>query len=418
MPTIRQLPAASAIQTTDLLPVSQGGTTRALTIGGLLSSTQAAISLASGKLLGRVSQTAGGPEPIGLGAGLAVVSGSIAATGADHLALPAAAGLLPADEVIVNTGGTAKRMASTMLRALFSAGSGVAIDADGVISATGASVGGPATTSTLGSVEVGPGLTVSSSGTITPDPSVVAFRSALSTVALSGAYSDLSGRPTLGQAAGLNVGTTSGSVAAGDDPRITGALPATTAASTYLTSDDAARTYQTAQEVGALISSGVAANVSGVIGVSNGGTGAGTAAAARASLGLGTAAVANFGVTAGSVADGGALTAAVAAAITIGGSPILAPTGVVVMAAAGTDAGDVPIASAPVNVLNTVPAGTGVRLTAQQTTIVINRGANPLSVFPPLNGTIEGGATDVAAQIAPGGAATFVTADTINYFAI
>jgi len=40
-------------------------------------------------------------------------------------------------------------------------------------------------------------------------------------------------KPTLGGAAALNVGTTAGTVAAGDDTRITGALSATTAASTY-----------------------------------------------------------------------------------------------------------------------------------------------------------------------------------------
>lgn len=41
----------------------------------------------------------------------------------------------------------------------------------------------------------------------------------LATVATSGAYSDLSGRPSLGGAASLNVGTTAGTVAAGDDAR-------------------------------------------------------------------------------------------------------------------------------------------------------------------------------------------------------
>jgi hypothetical protein len=52
-------------------------------------------------------------------------------------------------------------------------------------------------------------------------------------VATSGAYGDLSGRPTLGGAASLSVGTTAGTVAAGDDSRITGALSAATATTTY-----------------------------------------------------------------------------------------------------------------------------------------------------------------------------------------
>lgn len=46
----------------------------------------------------------------------------------------------------------------------------------------------------------------------------------LATVATSGAYGDLSGKPTLGDAAAKNTGTTAGTVAAGDDSRITGAL--------------------------------------------------------------------------------------------------------------------------------------------------------------------------------------------------
>src|SRR5690606_9867357 len=40
----------------------------------------------------------------------------------------------------------------------------------------------------------------------------------------SGDYDDLSGKPSLGDASSLDVGTTAGTVAAGDDSRITGAL--------------------------------------------------------------------------------------------------------------------------------------------------------------------------------------------------
>ena len=43
------------------------------------------------------------------------------------------------------------------------------------------------------------------------------------TSSFSGAYSDLSSKPTLGDAAAKNTGTTAGTVAAGDDSRITGA---------------------------------------------------------------------------------------------------------------------------------------------------------------------------------------------------
>lgn len=46
----------------------------------------------------------------------------------------------------------------------------------------------------------------------------------LAAVASSGSYNDLTNRPTLGSAAALNVGTSAGTVAAGDDSRITGAI--------------------------------------------------------------------------------------------------------------------------------------------------------------------------------------------------
>ena len=55
---------------------------------------------------------------------------------------------------------------------------------------------------------------------------------AIATVATSGAYADLTGRPSLGTAAAANVGTTAGTVAAGDDSRITGAAQNAAAAIT------------------------------------------------------------------------------------------------------------------------------------------------------------------------------------------
>jgi hypothetical protein len=165
MPTIKQLPVATSVAASDLLPVSQGGTTRGLTVGGLLSSTQGALSLVPGKLLGRVSATAGGPEQVGVGSGLIVDVGVIAATGDDHTRLPISGGLLAGDEVVVNSGGAAKRMPASLLRGLFAAGNGVLIDGSGVISAPGG-VAMPATASVLGGVKVGPGVAVAADGTI------------------------------------------------------------------------------------------------------------------------------------------------------------------------------------------------------------------------------------------------------------
>ena len=188
MPTIKQLPVASSVSDTDVIPVSQGGTTKGLLVGGLLSSVQPAISLTTMKLLGRVSPAAGGPEPVSLGAGLAISGGMVAATGSDHLQLPAAAALGSGDEVVVNSGGAAKRLAAVALRGLFSAGSGIAIDGTGVISSPGLTV--PATAGAIGAVKPGGTLVVAADGTLE-----------------------------------ARVGVGSGTVAAGDDARILGAAP-------------------------------------------------------------------------------------------------------------------------------------------------------------------------------------------------
>jgi hypothetical protein len=85
----------------------------------------------------------------------------------------------------------------------------------------------------------------------------------LATVATSGAYADLTGRPALGTAAAANIGTTIGTVAPGDDSRIVGAVQKSN-------------------------------NLSDLTNVST----------ARTNLGLGNAATQNVGTTAGTVAAG------------------------------------------------------------------------------------------------------------------
>ena len=169
------MPTATSVSATDLLPVSQGGVTRALSVGGLLSSTQTAISLVTGKLLGRASAGAGGPEAISVGVGLALVSATatVQATGGDHLIFPASSGLMAGDAVVVNSGGVPMQLAATSLRSLFAAGNGVTIDGSGTISATGTVIV-PATTTTLGGVKVGSGLTVAGDGTVATDTAALA----------------------------------------------------------------------------------------------------------------------------------------------------------------------------------------------------------------------------------------------------
>ena len=135
MPTIKQLPPVTQVNPTDELPISQGNFTGSVTVATLLAGTQPALTLAAGKLLGRTSTGPGGPEALSAGLGVQVANGVVQATGADHAAFPTAAALSAGDEVVLNSGGSPRRLPATALRGLFSAGPGVTIGADGLVSA-------------------------------------------------------------------------------------------------------------------------------------------------------------------------------------------------------------------------------------------------------------------------------------------
>ncbi len=80
MTTIPQLPLASASGSADLLPVSQGGVTRAASVAQLTAGLQPTLALSSGQLLGRISAGAGAVETITVGANLSLASGTLSAT--------------------------------------------------------------------------------------------------------------------------------------------------------------------------------------------------------------------------------------------------------------------------------------------------------------------------------------------------
>lgn len=71
MPTLSELPLASAAADTDLLPASQGGSLRAVSRAQLLAGMQRELVLSKGQLLGRSLGT-GAVEPLTLGPGLAL----------------------------------------------------------------------------------------------------------------------------------------------------------------------------------------------------------------------------------------------------------------------------------------------------------------------------------------------------------
>ena len=163
MPTIQQLPAAVQPSADDELPVSQGGVTRAVSVGELLAATQAVITTASNTLLGRVSLGPGGPEPVPMGTGVAINSGALNANGADHAGFVQRTTLTLSDELVLNSSGTPSRMLLPVLRGLFAAGTNVSIDGSGTISAAT----DPAVVATLGTVGAQAAAAQSASGSAT-----------------------------------------------------------------------------------------------------------------------------------------------------------------------------------------------------------------------------------------------------------
>src|SRR5690348_11612575 len=121
MPTISQLPAATAVTSADKLPVSQDGTTHAVSVGTLLAGTQPAIITETGMLLGRISLGAGSPEAVSIGAGLTLKSGTLMSSSLDVASLPQQATLSINDNAVVDSGGAMTLLPVSALRGLFSA---------------------------------------------------------------------------------------------------------------------------------------------------------------------------------------------------------------------------------------------------------------------------------------------------------
>ena len=136
MTELTTAPSGAPAQAADKLAVLRNGAVVTLTMAQLADAMfAAALSLSAGALAGRPSNSAGPPQEITLGAGLAMGGNALLANGRDHLGLT----LLPSydayAELIVNSAGRPARMPLAWLRASlpFVAGDGVTIDSNGVI---------------------------------------------------------------------------------------------------------------------------------------------------------------------------------------------------------------------------------------------------------------------------------------------
>lgn len=94
MPTIDQLPAASASADSDELIVSQSGIARKLTRAQLLAGLQASFAVGTGELLGNTSGS-GVAEGIAIGGNLVLAGGTLSATASPFLVYELPAGTAP-----------------------------------------------------------------------------------------------------------------------------------------------------------------------------------------------------------------------------------------------------------------------------------------------------------------------------------
>jgi hypothetical protein len=143
MTTIAQLPAATSVGPSDLLPLSQAGVLYSVSVSELTANLQPLLDVPTGDLLGRNSIGAGAPETVSLGAGLLLAAGTLGADGGDHAGFPVQATMSLSDNLVIDNG-TPGLLPVTALRGLFSAGSGVSIDDNGVVAVTVSSIAGPA----------------------------------------------------------------------------------------------------------------------------------------------------------------------------------------------------------------------------------------------------------------------------------
>jgi hypothetical protein len=112
MPTIDQLPSATASAATDTFMCSQGGVARQASLAQMLASCQPSIALTPGQLLGCAGATPGLPQPVTLGAGLSLTNGTLtgampfAIAGLPPATIPTAASIVPVAQGGANVAAT------------------------------------------------------------------------------------------------------------------------------------------------------------------------------------------------------------------------------------------------------------------------------------------------------------------------
>lgn len=113
MPTIDQLPPATAAADTDMFMGSQGGIVRKISRAQITSGYQSSLTLASGSVLGRSSSGVGSPEVLTVGANLTVSAGILSANAAPYEVSALTGGMVPASYDLVPLGQNGQNVSVT-----------------------------------------------------------------------------------------------------------------------------------------------------------------------------------------------------------------------------------------------------------------------------------------------------------------
>ncbi len=194
MPVLQQLPQVPEVFPDDRLLIEQNGTTAVATVATLLDGLQPELLLTGGSLLGRASPGLGIPETLGVGAGLVLSGGQLAANTAilAPLASPALTGRPTAPTQPASDSSTA--IATTaFVAAKVAPSSSILLSGD----VNGSGQTGTQIATTLPAIAV-PGtyskVTVNAKGQVLSGGAVAATDVAgLATVARTGAFADLTG---------------------------------------------------------------------------------------------------------------------------------------------------------------------------------------------------------------------------------
>jgi hypothetical protein len=101
----------SPVLSTDRILLVRAGVALTVTVAELVASTfQAALSLEEATLLGRSSNSTGGPQAIGVSTGLAIAEDVLVANGDDHAGLFLLSWMDQNAELIVNSAGVPSRL--------------------------------------------------------------------------------------------------------------------------------------------------------------------------------------------------------------------------------------------------------------------------------------------------------------------